>query len=356
MGAGLGLGGCEPDIASNPGQTVRPVRWMTATLSNEPAPQLAGELQAASTADASFRMAGRIAERLVSPGDRVDKGQILARLDSELAANDVKAARAKLAADEALAAQASQRASRSRALLPKEGVSRNTYDLDLRQEAQAREQVKASRAALAQAEERLGWCELRAEAAGVVVQRFHEAGENVGAGNAVFRIAQAPPLDAVFDLPERLVLDGAGLGSSLRVCGQTPQGEVCAKARLYEIAPQADRMTRTFRAKARLDDGALAVLPLGSGLAGTLERAAPSAVILPRTAVGGAGDARYVWIVDRDGRVHRRQVGAVRELSPRFVAAEGIAPGDKVVTAGISALEEGQQVRTPDSEREISAP
>ncbi|MBR4747684.1 MAG: hypothetical protein IK061_09895, partial [Desulfovibrio sp.] len=65
MGAGLGLGGCEPDVASNPGQTVRPVRpvrWMTATLSNEPAPQLAGELQAASTADASFRMAGRIAE------------------------------------------------------------------------------------------------------------------------------------------------------------------------------------------------------------------------------------------------------------------------------------------------------
>ncbi|MBQ1330678.1 MAG: efflux RND transporter periplasmic adaptor subunit, partial [Desulfovibrio sp.] len=225
-----------------------------------------------------------------------------------------------------------------------------------RQEAQAREQAKASRAALAQAEEKLGWCELRAEAAGVVVQRFHEAGENVGAGVPVFRIAQAPPLDAVFDLPERLVLDGTGLGSALRVCGETPQGEVCAKARLYEISPQADRMTRTFRAKARLDDGDLAVLPLGSALAGTLEREASSAVLLPRTALGGTGDARFVWIVDSESRVHRRNIGAVRELSPRFAAAEGIAPGDKVVTAGISALEEGQQVRTPDSEREFPAP
>ncbi|MBQ1420801.1 MAG: biotin/lipoyl-binding protein, partial [Desulfovibrio sp.] len=84
---------------------------MTATLSSEPAPRLAGELKAASSADASFRMAGRIAERLVSSGDRVDKGQLLARLDSELAANDVKTARAQLAADEALAVQASQRAS-----------------------------------------------------------------------------------------------------------------------------------------------------------------------------------------------------------------------------------------------------
>ena len=346
------LGGCQ-DSNAGKRQAVRPVRWTVALLSNEPAPRLAGELKAASSADASFRMAGRIAERLVSAGDRVDKGQLLARLDSELPANDAKTARAKLASDEALAVQASQRASRSRALLPSEGVSRNTYDLDLRQEAEAREQVKASRAALAQAEERLGWCELRAEAAGVVVQRFHEAGENVGAGEPVFRIAQAPPLDAVFDLPERLVLEGVGLGSVFRVCGQTPAGEVCAKARLYELAPVADRMTRTFRAKTRLENGELAVLPLGSSLAGTLESASPSAVFLPRTAIAGAGEARFVWIVDRDSRVRRRHVAAVREVSPNLAAVEGVDPGDKVVTAGIAALEEGQKVRTPDAEREL---
>ncbi len=112
-------------------------------------------------------------------------------------------------------------------------------------------------------------------------------------------------------------------------------------------------MTRTFRAKTRLENGELAVLPLGSSLAGTLESASPSAVFLPRTAIAGAGEARFVWIVDRDSRVRRRHVAAVREVSPNLAAVEGVDPGDKVVTAGIAALEEGQKVRTPDAEREL---
>ena len=150
-----------------------------------------------------------------------------------------------------------------------------------------------------------------------------------------------------------VLLEGAGRGSVFRVCGQPPAGEVCAKARLYELAPVADRMTRTFRAKTRLENGELAVLPLGSSLAGTLESASPSAVFLPRTAIAGAGEARFVWIVDRDSRVRRRHVAAVREVSPNLAAVEGVDPGDKVVTAGIAALEEGQKVRTPDAEREL---
>ena len=351
---GFGLAGCEdrPAGSGQAGQAVRPVRWMEASKALLPGMRLAGELKAGICADASFRMAGSIAERLVSTGDRVEKGQPLARLDSALEASEAAAARAQLAAAEALLVQASQRAARSRALLPQQGVSRNAYDLDIRNEAQAREQVKASRASLAQAEERLGWCELRAEAAGIVVERFREAGENVAAGEPVFRIAQAPPLDAVFDLPERLVLAGAGIGSAFRACGRTLQGEACGSARVYELSPEADPVTRTFRAKARLEDGALDSLPLGSSLAGTLESTAASAVVLPRTALGGTGGAHFVWIVDGDSRVRRRQLAAVRGLSPLYVEAEGVSPGEKVVTAGVSALEEGRQVRTPDTEQD----
>ena len=334
------LAGCEKDQrASAPPRLVRMAEAV-------PAPDTAidcftGKVEAAVSVAASFRIAGKIAERFVSAGDAVRQGQVLARLDDALQQEQVASAQAQVDATRALLAQTSAKAARASRLAASRAVSRNELDNALSQERQAREQLAASEAQLASAREVLSYALLLAGTDGLVAERLAEAGENVQAGQPVFLLALGAELDAVFELPSATLMEGLATGQEIEV-RMADRKDVCAKARIHEIAPEAG-VLRSHRVKARLIDPPRAML-LGSTIAGSFPRRNQTSFAIPAQALESRGGRAAVWIVGGDKTVSLREIKVLRYEEDRVVVASGLEKGDVFVTEGGQALLEGQRV------------
>ena len=89
---------------------------------------------------------------------------------------------------------------------------------------------------------------------------------------------------------------------------------------------------------------------LGAVVVGRAEIPGQEEVVsLPPTALLQSGDGPQVWVVGNDGKVHRRLVQLVEFDANSVVISRGLAPGEKVVTAGINSLAEGESVK-PETE------
>ena len=128
LGLTVSLAACEeeapPEVAE-----ARPVRTITvAKQSSGETVSLAGTVESKVQADIAFRISGRVSDRLVSVGDAVEPGQLLARLDATDEENGLRAAEASLAAAEAQLSEARATYDRQRHLYDRGFVSRAGYE------------------------------------------------------------------------------------------------------------------------------------------------------------------------------------------------------------------------------------
>jgi membrane fusion protein, multidrug efflux system len=124
---------------------------------------LTGEVQARLDADLSFRVGGRIVERVVDIGDHVEAGDVLARLDATEQRADIDAATAAVAAAEAQLRVAQSTFGRQRALLADGFTTRPTYDQAQEALRTAEASLEAARAKPGLAKDALACAELSAE-------------------------------------------------------------------------------------------------------------------------------------------------------------------------------------------------
>lgn len=329
-----------------PPEPVRAVRTMTV------APDAAGgrqayaaEVRARVESRLGFRVGGKIVARPAQLGDRVQAGQLLARLDPQDLKLGQDSARAALASAEANFVQTEADLRRFRELLAQGFIS--TAELERHETA-----AKAARATLDQARaqaavqgNQAGYASLVADAAGVVTAVEAEPGQVVAAGAPVLRLAYEGPRDAVFTVPEdRLAALRAlqGVPGALRV--QLWGADTALPATLRELAAAADPTTRTVLAKADL--GA-APATLGQTATVLIEPPPREGVFkLPLTALFESGGQSAVWLLDGATMTVRPQpvqlVGA--EGNAALITA-GLAAGQEVVTAGVHLLTAGQTVK-----------
>lgn len=342
----LALTGCEEEKQA--ANAIRPVRAVEARVASMGlAELLTGEVEAHNTVSASFRIAGQVAERLVAAGDVVTKGQVLARLDDTVARDSLVEAKASETAAEAALDQAARKAARARSLIGQRAISKNDYDLAVRTETEARAQLDAARAQRNSAEENLSYTELRAEADGFISSRHAESGEVVAAGQAIFKIAERSGLDAVFDVPERLMLAGLARGREIEICLDSDSSS-CAKGAVYELSPQADATTRTWLMRAAMPEPSPKML-LGSAVRGRVVLDDTPVMALPAQALWSQGGSDCVWVLERAGEstyaARLRPVTVARFTSESVIISEGLSEGELVATAGVQTLVEGQVVR-----------
>ena len=337
----LSLAGCRENKEE---QAVRPVR----SIVIEPGPAASGEIftgqiDAHNYVSASFRIAGKIQERFVSAGDRVKAGQTLARLDDAVQRDTLTSAQAQVLASQAALEQASKLAARVEALIGERAVSKNQYDSAIRSRKEAAENLRASQASRHSAAEQLSYTVLKAPAAGVITERLAESGENVAAGQPVFRIAAESGFDAVFDMPTEMLRRGLRNGSRIKVCLDSDSA-VCAQASVYEVSPEASSSTRTHLTKAFIADCPASMI-LGSTVTGEVISEEADAVVIPKTALTSHNAKDAVWIIGPDSAVAYREIVIDRYTKDDVYVKSGLAKGDRVVTAGVQVLLEGQKVR-----------
>lgn len=322
----------------------RPVRVVTVTEREAgETVTLSGAVEAKTEVDLSFRIGGRVLERLVNVGDKVGAGQLVARLDSQDEENALRAARAELTAAEGQYFEAERNHDRQRQLLDRGHTTKQRFDEAVQLLNTLSARVDSAAAQLAIAENRLDDTRLYADAPGEVTARRVEAGEVVQPGQMIVRIARKGGRDAVFDAPANLVAGGrpdAEITVSLSI-----DPAVVASGRIREVSPQADPVTGSFRVRVGLIDPP-AAMRLGSTVTGRMTMEKAGGIAIPATALSRSEGVPAVWVVDTATEtVSLRPVGVATHHPSEVVLSDGLSPGEIVVTAGVQTLRPGQRVR-----------
>ncbi len=304
---------------------------------------LTGHVEAQNEANYAFRIGGRITERLVNVGDRVEAGQVVARLDPQNEINAQRSAQAAVVAARGQLVVARNAYERQRALLARGFTPRAQYEQAEQAYLNAQSQADDAEARLKTAEDQVNFTELRADSPGTVTARRAEPGEVVQAGQPIIQVARKDGRDAVFDVPAQL-LRTLPSDPEIRVT-LTDDASVSATGRVREVAPQADPVTRTFRVRVGLIDAPEA-MRLGSTVTGRTQVDSGPVIEVPASALTRIDGKPAVWIVDPTAlTVSLRPVVVVRYTPANVTVAEGLKEKDIVVTAGVQALHPGQKVR-----------
>jgi RND family efflux transporter MFP subunit len=349
-----------------PPPEIRPVRTVTvAPRAADNVVALTGTVQAQNEINLSFRIDGRLVERLVEIGDNVKRGQLIARLDPQNEESSLQSVRAQLAGANAQLVEARSNYERMRDLVAEDAVSRAQYEQAKALRLSAEAQLQSLQGQVELAQNRLSYTRLFSDVAGVVTARGPEPGEVVSAGRMVVQVAREGARDAVFDVPAqikdaapldpRIVVspgkaDAAGAGAKYDLSvALAMDPTVSAIGRVREVSPRADPVTGTFAVRVRLIDPP-AAMRLGSTVTGRMKLTGAPAIQVPATALVRSDGKTAVWVVDKaSGTVSLRNIELGGADADNVQVASGLKPGDVVVTAGVQALRPGQKVRTVEA-------
>lgn len=349
----------------------RPVVAVAAKLAERtPIASLPAQIEARYATPLSFRVAGKIIDRSARLGDAVKAGQIVARLDPADLSKNAASARAQLDAAQHQLEYATQTVTRDRAQAKENLIapaqleqSENAYASALAQRNQASQQA-------ALAADQLSYGNLKADHDGVITAEQAETGQNVSAGQPVYQLAWSGDIDVIVDVPES-VLSALRVGQTATVSLPAVPGRTW-QARVREVAPAADPMSRTYRAKLSLLSpgpdvklGMTANVAFAQPLAISTTSTAPSTpptaaasaasgasavadarpITLPSTALFHDANQPAVWVVKPDDTLALRRVTIARYGERTVTVAGGIQPGERIVWQGVHTVTAGEKVR-----------
>ena len=316
-----------------------------------------------------------ITEILVEEADRVQKGQVLARLqratlETQLAQNAAQRARAEATVAQAMAQIAEVQANlteagsaldRSRQLKASGYTSTANYEknLALKQAWEAKRTAAQSAMTAAQfdiasldaqrreIEVRIARTEIKAPKAGLVSRRSAKLGAVASAvGEPLFRIIAEGEIELEAEVPETdLNRLKAGQQVAVSVAGGTE-----AKGAVRLVMPEVDKATRQGRVRIGLgDNAALHIGNFGRGLV-TLRTA--TSIAVPASAVLFNADGAYVQVVAAN-RIASRKVSAGLQMGELVEIKDGLAEGEAVVAKSGTFLRAGDAV-TPVEIRDVA--
>lgn len=297
---------------------------------------LSGEVQAEFSSDLAFQIGGQVQERLVSVGDHVKTGQVLARVGSAEQTADRDAAQAQLVAAQSQFNQSQADLDRQKSLLDQGLVTRSAYDRAVEILATSRSAVDSAQAALDGATEALGHTELKAFADGTVTALKVEPGQVVQPGQYAFTVANDGAREAVFHVDEGVLTDQFAAQSFTVRLFERP--EISAAAVLSEVAPTIDKTTGSVRVKLKMASPP-AEMTLGSVVATTAQYQVTSAIVVPASALTSADGQPAVWVVEpQTHAVSLRPVALDKFDAQSLVITDGLTPGERIVTNGASLI------------------
>ena len=344
------LAGCSEEKSAAP-SAARPARVVIVTP-HELAfvAQGAGRIQSRYVSQVGFEVGGRLTSREVDVGAIVSKGQKLAELSALDYQNKVTAAEADLTVAKAAVAQAGPQEQRYRILLEQQHTTQAAYENALKALHSAEAQVQSAEASLRIAKNQLSYTALRAPDDGIVTATVADPGQVVGAGQRVVEISRSSEREAVFAVASEHVAH-AKPGMPVKVWLQG-RPEIVAIGSVRQISPEADSTTGTYEVRVALPSPA-PEMRLGAIVVGRAETEGREVMSVPANALLQSGDGPQVWVVAEDGTVRRRAVELLEFSADSVVVRRGLSAGEKVVTAGVNSLAEGQAVK-PDIEGDSS--
>ncbi len=286
--------------------------------------------------------AGLVKEIRIEEGDWVEKGQLLARLDSAGLEFKLKASHAELREAEIQHEQAERDLARYQTLFAKNIIAEKRFEEIRLYNEELAQKIERLQALTAEFTDRLKKTRVLSPVSGHVVQKNTQVGEWIQEGGAVATIAILNPVKIIVPLPE-IYVSRISKGQKVSITfdalpGQTYQGRIAA------VVPEADPSARTFPVKIGIDNrkgrikaGMLArvVFPVG-------ERR--RAILVPKDAIVLSDTGNLVYIVTADTAVPV-PVKAGLAYDAFVEVMHGLQPGQQVVVRGNERLMPGMKVK-----------
>lgn len=330
-------------------EDVRPVRAVVVgRTSGTVGATYSGEIRARYESKPGFRISGKVIARLIEVGTHVGQGQPLLRLDPQDVALNVASAAAQVDAAKSRVTQNRVDLERAKQLFNKHFISQAELDQQKLSLEESESQLKSAEAQQQIAMNQREYTTLTADRAGVVTAINVEVGQVVSAGQPVLTIAADGEREVVVSIPESRV-DELRNAKTMTVSLWANPGKTYT-ARLRELAPDTDDVTRTYAARVTVRD-ADAALRLGMTASVYVpDVEGVTAIRLPLTAVYNKEGQPLVWVVDpQTSQVKSRAVKLAAAQNDTVLVADGLKDGEIVVTAGVHMLHPGQKVKFVDS-------
>ena len=283
---------------------------------------------------------GMVTRVLVEPGSWVGAGQVLATVDRRVQTQQANSLAASIAVSQADARIAQSNLDRSLQLVRRGFISKADVESKTAVRDAARARVEVARAQLAQAQASTSRLDIRAPAAGLVLERRVEPGQIVSSGSGMlFRMAQGGEIELLARLGEAdLARMSVGQRASVTPIGATKG----FNGQIWQVAPVIDPQSRQGIARIALPyDRALR--PGGFASARIVSGAA-DVPLLPESAVLSDAKGSYVYVVGRGNKVERREVtvGDVSDAGITILA--GLTGQEAVVLSAGAFLNPGETI------------
>ena len=277
-----------------------------------------------------------VSQRIVAihfeEGQQVQAGQVLVELQNAEARADVASAKATLAESEVQLRRAQE-------IFKTKAVSASELDTRLTRR-------DADRAALDAARARLADTKVRAPFAGVLGLRNVSLGSYVTPSTVITTLDDTALIKLDFTVPEVLLARLApGLGISAQSAAY-PEEQFAGE--VVSIDTRVDPISRSLAVRAVLPNDSGRLRP-GMFLTVTLLRDDIRALVVPESAVVPERSRQFVYVVDADGVVERREVEIGRRAPGRVEVRTGLVAGEVVVVEGTQKVRPGQSVRILES-------
>lgn len=311
--------------------------------------QFSGVVEAADRSSIGFEVSGNVRDVRVDVGDKITKGQVLAVLDKRTYNIDVKSAEAELGRAKVQLADKRNDLDRFQRINKQDPGAVSQASLDQSQAAVdgARKQVQFRKSQLKLAQRDLEKTVLRAPFDGVIANRYIDAFNEVARGQKCFDVFENTGMEVAVSIPEdaiddiRMEQDGEIRFSV--IADRTYQGRV---TEISKVAGTAN----AFPIKLTVEDPDQRIRPGMTArvtllLAGDDQKAA---YLIPISAVAQRGESKKGFVFTYDPQTSTVKQSKIEASSVRgnsVLITEGVKDGDIIAVAGVSFLEDGQEVK-----------
>lgn len=310
-----------------------------------------GRVTSVERVDVVPQVSGEILEVSFANGSKVEKGDVLYRLDKVKYEAAVKNAESTVAECKAKAAYAALSHERHKRLLESRAVSEDEADNARAQRDASRAALAAAEATLVAARDDLEHCTIISPIHGRIGTTAKTAGNYVKAGSEpLVSILQLVPIRVAFSVSNREILDvfGGDVASrrdSVAVTVTLSNGQVFDEQGEIEYAENAaDETTDTVMLYALFQNESLLLVPGGTVAVTLAAKEGVARLAVPASAVLQDTQGPYVWVVGENGMAERRTI-ARGDVDDGWVLIEkGLAKGERVVAEGGHKVRRGMKV------------
>ncbi len=276
----------------------------------------------------SFTGMGVVRRMMVSEGQKVREGDLIAEMDDTQAKNMLTAAEAAMSqADDAL---------------KRYGMLHDNGSLSEVQWVEVQSKVAQARSQLEIARKNVSDCRLTAPVDGIVGRRIIRAGETALPSQAVVTILDVSRVKVKVAIPEG-EMNKIGETTTTKIHVEAAQMDV--QGGRIEKGVKADAATHTYDIRIAVSNADGRLLP---GMVAKVEMPIseePEQIVIPMSAVcRRMSGEHFVWTIDADKRTHRTPVVIGKTIGNSIAIESGLSVGSRIVTEGTGKIGEGSEV------------